>query len=195
MTLSGMVPSLTRANAGRAGLIDIPARYHDVSDGEGGFSAPTATLLTVNTLYACPFRCDAPRGYNQALINVTTGAVATSLGRISILSQGTDGLPDSLIADSGTFLVDAIAEAGAAFSIPTVQGAWVWLCFQSNGAPTVFKYNTNNNNSALGYVTASSILRHYGVFVARAFGPIAASLTGTGWTYDTAPLAVRLRAI
>jgi len=190
-----MVPSLTRANAGRAGLIDIPARYHDVSDGEGGFSAPTAVLLVANTLYACPFRCDSPRGYNQALINVTTGAVATSLGRISILSQGSDGLPDSLIADSGTFLVDAIAEAGAAFSIPTVPGSWAWLCFQSNGAPTVFKYNTNNNNSALGYVTASSIARHYGLAFTRAFAPFTASLSGTVWIYDTQTLAVRLRAV
>jgi len=177
------------------GLIDIPARYHDVSDGEGAFGAPTAVLLVTNSLYCCPFRCDSPHGYDQALINVTTGAAATSLGRISILSQGVDGLPDSLIADSGTFLVDAIAEAGAAFSIPTVPGSWVWLCFQSNGAPTVFKYNANNNNSALGWVTASSIARDYGLQFSRAFAPISASLSGTGWTYNGAPLAVRLRAI
>lgn len=177
------------------GLIHGPGRYYDCAGIVGAFSAPAGLAVSADTLYCQPFQAIGPKGYDRLALKLTLAGAGGTLGRMSVLTTGTDGLPDALLADSGTFAVDDALEHLVTVSVPTIFGQVYWTAFQSNGTPTVLRYNANSNNEAMGWPTGSATSREYHVQVARSFAAIAATLTGTSWTYSNAPIAVRLRAI
>lgn len=194
MSLTGVDPRRVLAEP-IPGIIHLPGNFYDCSAVLGSSAAASAVAITANGDFAQPFRAFSRNGYDRISINVTTGAAGGKLGRMAVYTMGADGLPGALLVDSGTFPADAITDETITVVVPTIFGDWYWTVLNSDGTPTVFRYNNSVMNTLLGYATAVETAKVGGLSAARAFAAFPASLAGVSWTRHNAPLAVRLRAV
>jgi hypothetical protein len=151
----------------------LPTRPIASGDLIGAIASALGTAPFSNgNLYLQPVVVDRPVTLSGLSVNVTSAGTAGSVHRLGIYSDGSNGLPQSLILDAGTVDTSTTGLKTAAISYLLVPGIRVWLATAQQGAPATNATLTYNN----GVVAMGSYSTNPGSLVGSYY--LASSYTG-----------------
>jgi hypothetical protein len=131
--------------------------------------------LTLNRLYAAPFRLNATTTFDRIGIDVVTAAAATGVARLAIYqSDATGGLPGTLVLDAGT--VDIASTGGKAITISQqLTAGFYWLAIVGQTATGGAVRATVSYDPMVPYFSGASMFT-------GSTAPGGISSTGTSYT-------------
>jgi len=87
-----------------------------------------------NTFYAIPFELDSDITITALAMKVDTNPVASSFVRVGIYTQGSDGLPDKLIVESGALDTSTTGAKIGSISSIVIKKGFYFSCMLGSGA-------------------------------------------------------------
>ncbi len=154
----------------------------------GGTSSMSVAL---NTLYAVPFLCEERRTFDR--IGIRVAGTAAGNARLGIYNSGADGLPSSLLLDSGQLATSTInTDVTATISQELQAQTLYWLAAVFSSTPTV---GADNVYEAAGLGAADFGASNRSTVLTRTFTFAALpNPFGTPTFATVQPVGVRLRA-
>lgn len=160
-----------------------------------GCAYPTTTgtqLLITGTIYAQKLKIPRGLAITKIFAEIATGGAAGKLIRLGLYTVGADGLPDALLADTGSLAADVTGEIGASSSLVLPYDE-VWTAALSDGAPTLRAYVTDRSPQFMGWSSATATTRETALTKTQAYGALPATF-GTPTSYVSTPLRVGVKS-
>ena len=155
---------------------------------QSGSSVMSAAAFTANTIYLHPFSVQGELLIDRLGVNVTTGGTATDF-RIGIWSADTEGLPSTLIFDTGAVAFTGTGVKGISGQTIALPAGDYFVGYIMNGTATLRSINLSHplgNDAAMG----TSFYRH--LRYSFTFGALG-NLTTSSLTLSTgSPVAIAL---
>jgi len=155
---------------------------------QSGSSVMSTAAFAANTIYLHPFSVQGELLVDRVGINVTTGGTATDF-RIGIWSSDSEGLPATLVADSGDVAFTGTGVKGVSGLTIVLPAGDYFVGYIMNGTATLRSINLSHplgNDSTMG----TAFYRH--LRYSFAFGALG-NLTTSSLTFNTgSPVAIAL---
>lgn len=153
-------------------------------------STPAGIAMTSGRLYMT--RLTAPKTMTLTKLGVviSTISAAGKNMRVGIYSNGSDDLPNALLADTGALATDPasppILVEATGLSVSLVRGQDYWLAVLFEGTPSAYGATSGTQGGQLGYAPAASNGALGGIWRAMTYGALNSSETGQTWSTASA---------
>lgn len=166
-------------------------QYYDLKSALAG-STGAGAAMSAGTIYASPLFAPEARRVDRIGTDVTIAAAAGKLIRFGLATMGADGLPDVLLADTGSVAADATGGIEGTVDLWMPAG-WSWGLMLSDGAPTVLNYTLTQTQGLLGWSSLASTTLQVTATKTQAYGALPAAF-GTPTALSNVGFRIAVRA-